>query len=68
VPIADQGNNPAIEVTPVYGSASTIVATFTVGGTAGAMAFASCLPSGNTLLRDAGKNRIVEVNSSDSVI
>jgi len=66
--IADEGNNRAIEVTHVIGSASTIVASFTASGTAGAMAFASRLPNGNTLLTDAGNNRIVEVNSTDSVL
>jgi len=66
--IADEGNNRAIEVTHVIGSASMIVASFTAGGTAGAMAFASRLPNGNTLLTDAGNNRIVEVNSTDSVL
>jgi hypothetical protein len=66
--IADESNNRAIEVTHVYGSPSTIVATFTAGGTAGAMAFASRLPSGNTLLTDAGNNRVVEVDSTDTVV
>jgi uncharacterized protein (UPF0248 family) len=66
--IADEGNNRAIEVTHVYGSASTIVATFTASGTAGAMAFASRLPSGDTLLTDAGNSRIVEVDSTDTVV
>jgi hypothetical protein len=66
--IADEGNNRAIEVTHVYGSASTILATFTASGTAGAMAFASRLPNGDTLLTDAGNNRIVEVDSTDTVV
>ena len=66
--IADESNNRAIEVTHVIGSASTIVATFTIGGTAGAMAFASRLPNGNTLLTDAGNNRVVEVDSTDSIV
>jgi len=66
--IADESNNRAIEVTHVYGSPSTIVATFTAGGSAGAMAFASRLPTGNTLLTDAGNNRIVEVDSTDTIV
>jgi hypothetical protein len=66
--IADESNNRAIEVTHIYGSASTIVATFTAGGAAGAIAFASRLPNGNTLLTDAGNNRIVEVDSTDTVV
>jgi hypothetical protein len=66
--IADESNNRAIEVTHIYGSPSTIIATFTIGGTAGAMAFASRLPNGNTLLTDAGNNRVVEVTSSDSSV
>jgi len=66
--ITDESNNRAVEVTHVYGSASTIVKTFTIGGSAGAMAFASRLPSGHTLLTDAGNNRIVEVDSSDSIV
>ncbi len=66
--IADEGNNRAIEVTHDYGLPSSIVMTFTAGGTAGAMAFASRLPSGNTLLTDAGGNRVVEVDPTDTIV
>jgi len=62
--IADQGNNRAIEVT----RADQIVRTFTAGGTASIVAFASRLPNGNTLLTDSGNARVVEVNASDRVV
>jgi hypothetical protein len=62
--IADQGNNRAIEVT----RADKIVKTFTAGGTASIVAFASRLPNGDTLLTDSGNARIVEVNGNDKVV
>ena len=62
--IADQGNNRAIEVT----RGDHIVRTFTVGGTANTVAFASRLKNGDTLLTDAGNSRIVEVDANDNVI
>jgi hypothetical protein len=62
--IADQGNNRAIEVT----RGDEIVETFTVGGTADTVAFASRLSNGDTLLTDAGNSRIVEVDSGDNVV
>jgi len=62
--IADQGNNRAIEVT----RNDAIVATFTAGGTASIVAFASRLPNGHTLLTDAGNSRAVEVNSHDEIV
>jgi outer membrane protein assembly factor BamB len=61
--IADENNNRAIEVT--HNGAKKIVATFTVGGTASGVAFASRLPDGHTLLTDSNNNRIVEVNRKD---
>ena len=62
--ITDQFNNRAIEVT--HTMPSTIVATFTAGGTVSGVAFASRLePSGNTLITDSNNSRIVEVNSLD---
>jgi hypothetical protein len=64
--IADESNNRAIEVT--HASPSSIVNTFTIGGTAGAMAFASRLPNGDTLLTDAGNNRVVEVDAFDKIV
>ncbi|MBI5593364.1 MAG: hypothetical protein HY881_23150 [Deltaproteobacteria bacterium] len=48
--IADENNNRAIEVT----REDQIVNTITAGGTLGAVAFASRLKNGNTLLTDAG--------------
>jgi hypothetical protein len=62
--IADQGNNRAIEVT----RGDHIVKTFTVGGTANTVAFASRLENGNTLLTDAGNSRAVEVDANDHVV
>jgi len=62
--IADQGNNRAIEVD----RKQNILATFTVGGTANTVAFASRLENGDTLLTDAGNSRIVEVNRKDAVV
>jgi hypothetical protein len=62
--IADQGNNRAIEVT----RGDKIVRTFTVGGTANIVAFASRLENGDTLLTDAGNSRAVEVDAHDNVV
>ncbi len=62
--IADQGNNRAIEVT----RKDKIVGTFTVGGTANTVAFASRLKNGDTLLTDAGNSRAVEVDAHDNVV
>ena len=62
--IADQGNNRAIEVT----SDDQIVKTFTAGGTANTVAFASRLENGDTLLTDAGNSRAVEVDTNDVVV
>ena len=62
--IADQGNNRAIEVT----RADVIVRTFTVGGTANTVAFASRLENGDTLLTDSGNSRAVEVDANDNIV
>jgi len=62
--IADQGNNRAIEVT----RADRIVRTFTAGGTASIVAFASRLNNGDTLLTDSGNSRAVEVNANDRIV
>jgi hypothetical protein len=62
--IADQGNNRAIEVT----RDDQIVRTFTAGGTANIVAFASRLDNGDTLLTDSGNSRIVEVDANDNVV
>ena len=62
--IADQGNNRAIEVT----RGDKIVKTFTAGGTANIVAFASRLENGDTLLTDAGNARAVEVDANDNVV
>jgi hypothetical protein len=64
--ISDENNNRAIEVT--HTTPSQIIMTFTAGGTASGMAFASRLPDGNTLLTDSNNSRIVEVDKSDNVI
>jgi hypothetical protein len=62
--IADENNNRTIEIT--RNNAKKIVATFTVGGTASGVAFASRLPNGDTLLTDSNNSRIVEVNKRTS--
>lgn len=62
--IADLNDNRAIEVTP----SEQIVQTFTAGGTVGAVAFASRLPNGDTLLTDSGNADIVEVDTNDAVV
>jgi hypothetical protein len=64
--IADENNNRAIEVT--HDSNPQIVATFTIGGTASGVAFASRLPNGDTLLTDSNNNRAVEVDASDNIV
>ena len=62
--ISDQGNNRAIEVD----RRKHIHASFTAGGTANTVAFASRLRNGDTLLTDAGNSRIVEVDAHDAVV
>jgi hypothetical protein len=59
--IADENNNRAIEVD----HNKNIVQTFTVGGTASGVAFASRLPNGDTLITDSNNSRIVEVGPDD---
>jgi len=59
--IADENNNRAIEVD----HSKNIVATFTIGGTASGVAFASRLPDGDTLISDSNNSRVVEVNPGD---
>jgi hypothetical protein len=60
--IADEGNNRTIEVNK---ATLNIVATYTIGGTSNAPAFASRLPDGDTLITDGGNNRVVIVNKRD---
>ncbi|HEV3456314.1 MAG TPA: hypothetical protein VHG32_07120 [Thermoanaerobaculia bacterium] len=62
--IADENNNRAIEVQRDH----EIVATFTAGGTASGVAFASRLPNHHTLLTDSNNSRAVEVDGSDKVV
>jgi hypothetical protein len=62
--ISDENNNRAIEVT----RGDVIVATFTAGGSVGAVAFASRLDNGHTLLTDAGNSRAVEVDAGDNIV
>ena len=64
--ISDENNNRAIEVT--HTTPSTIVTTFTAGGTVSGVAFASRLQNGDTLITDSNNARIVEVDSSDNVV
>jgi hypothetical protein len=61
--IADENNNRAIEVT----RSKRVVATYTAGGTASGVAFASRLPNGHTLLTDSNNNRAVEVDVHDNI-
>jgi hypothetical protein len=63
--IADENNNRAIEVAP---DTLQVIATFTAGGTASGVAFASRLPNGDTLITDSNNSRIVEVDSADNVV
>ena len=62
--ISDENNNRAIEVD----HSKNIVATFTAGGTASGVAFASRLANGNTLLTDSNNNRIVVVDPNDNIL
>jgi hypothetical protein len=62
--ISDQGNNRAIEVT----RDDRIAKSFSAGGTANIVAFASRLENGDTLLTDSGNSRIVEVDANDNVV
>jgi hypothetical protein len=64
--ISDENNNRAIEVT--HKTPSTIVNTFTIGGTASGVAFASRLSNGDTLITDSNNARVVEVNSADGIV
>ncbi len=63
--IADENNNRAIEVTT---GTLEVVATFTIGGTASGVAFASRLANGDTLITDSNNNRIVEVDPNDNIV
>jgi hypothetical protein len=62
--IADESNNRAI----IVNRAKKVLATYTIGGTASGVAFASQLPNGDILLTDANNNRVVEVNKSDQIV
>ncbi|MGD0812083.1 MAG: Ig-like domain-containing protein [Verrucomicrobiota bacterium] len=62
--IADEGHNRAIEVT----RDDVIARTFTAGGTASGIEFASRLPNGHTLLADAANSRAVEVDANDKIV
>ncbi|HEY5072434.1 MAG TPA: hypothetical protein VII63_10425 [Caulobacteraceae bacterium] len=62
--IADENNNRAIEVD----RRKNVVATFTIGGTANGVAFASRLADGDTLITDSNNNRVVEVNAHDQPV
>jgi hypothetical protein len=64
--ISDENNDRAIEVDRKNSNA--IVATFTIGGTASGVAFASRLRNGNTLITDSNNNRVVEVDATDKVV
>jgi hypothetical protein len=64
--ISDENNNRAIEVDRKNSNA--IVATFTIGGTANGVAFASRLHNGNTLITDSNNSRVVEVDATDKIV
>jgi hypothetical protein len=66
--IADENNNRAIEVEKTGSMGGNIVATFTAGGTASGVAFASRLRNGDTLITDSNNSRIVEVDGNDNVV
>jgi hypothetical protein len=69
--ISDENNNRAIEVTHVYGQASSIVPgqIFAVAGGVpfSGVAFASRLPNGHTLITDSNNSRIVETDVRGNV-
>jgi hypothetical protein len=69
--ISDENNNQAIEVTHVYGLASSIVpgqVFTTAGGTLfSGVAFASRLSNGHTLITDSNNSRIVETDVAGDV-
>lgn len=67
--ISDENNNQALEVTHVYGSASSVIHTYTQAGGVpfNTVAFASRLPNGHTLITDAGNSRIVETDEAGDV-
>ncbi len=62
--ISDESDNRVIEVTRDH----KIVKIFTAGGTLGAVAFASRLPNGDTLMTDAGNSCATEVNAKDQIV
>lgn len=62
--IADENGDRAIEVNRSY----QIVQTFTASGTLGAVAFASRLPNGDTLLTDTSNAHIIEVDTNDMIV
>jgi hypothetical protein len=64
--IGDENNNRAIEIDRKNNNA--IVATFTIGGTASGVAFASRLDNGDTLITDSNNNRVVEVDANDRIV
>ena len=45
-----------------------IVASFSAGGTANIVAFASRLENGHTLITDSGNARVVEVDAADNIV
>jgi hypothetical protein len=65
--ICDENNNQALEVT--HTTPSTIIHTYTMAGGMlfSAVAFASRLPSGHTLITDSGNARIVETDENGNV-
>jgi outer membrane protein assembly factor BamB len=62
--IADENNNRAIEVNRDH----HIVRTFTAGGLANGVAFASRLRNGNILLTSSNNSMILEVDSDDDTV
>ncbi len=62
--IADENNSRVIEVNRAH----HIVATYSAGGTANVVAFASRLQNGHTLITDAGNARAVEVDATDNIV
>ncbi|HEV2363391.1 MAG TPA: PQQ-binding-like beta-propeller repeat protein [Caulobacteraceae bacterium] len=62
--IADENNNRAI----VVSRGKKVLQTFTIGGTASGVAFASRLKNGDTLITDSNNNRVVEVDANDKPV
>jgi hypothetical protein len=66
--ICDENNNQALEVTHTTPSAVVHSYMVAAGVLLNAVAFASRLPNGNTLITDSGNARVVETDEHDTVL